>query len=154
MLATTRIPIQTWDTEDIAIIAAIGGAVLVAVCWILAVCWRSVRRSEYRAQLTAMMLQRGMSAEDIARVLQAGVPEQSDNASANADPEVALVKELSEQGYRGDDVERILSAARQHGLDGTTTDIIRTLAKNWVSAGEIERVVRARGQAGRPAPIV
>jgi len=56
----------------VAIVLAAG--VIVAVISTIAVQWRKEREAAYNARLKQIMLERGMSAADIARVIDAGVP--------------------------------------------------------------------------------
>lgn len=54
---------------------AIGAMLLVSTCfivWIVAHYWRKTREAGYNARLKQLMIERGMSAEEIERVLSAG----------------------------------------------------------------------------------
>jgi hypothetical protein len=64
--------------ELVGLFSAVGGLTVTAIA-VLAFCWAIARRAEYRARqveiesaLKQDMLNRGMSAEDIVRVLNAG----------------------------------------------------------------------------------
>jgi hypothetical protein len=57
--------------ETIGLVAVVGG-LLCAITAIVAGTWQKVRRSEIVAALKQDMLNRGMSAEDIRTVLEAG----------------------------------------------------------------------------------
>ena len=61
-----------------------GGWVIYAVIATLAKNWRKARESEHLTLLKQSMIERGMSAEDIERVLKAGLP-----AQGEADPKTA-----------------------------------------------------------------
>lgn len=58
------------DEFDIAM-AAIMVTMTVAVVWIIAHYWRKTRVAAYNARLKQLMIERGMSAGEIERVLQA-----------------------------------------------------------------------------------
>jgi hypothetical protein len=55
-------------------LAAVVGALLLAVIAIVAKEWRCIRVAELQADLKRQMLERGMSAADIEKVLQASAP--------------------------------------------------------------------------------
>ncbi len=59
------------DGLDIAM-ASIITSMSVAVVWVIADQWRKVRVAAYNARLKQLMVERGMSAGEIERVLQAG----------------------------------------------------------------------------------
>jgi hypothetical protein len=59
------------SSEDIAM-ASIMVSMTVAVVWIIAHQWRKVRVAAYNARLKQLMIERGMSASEIERVLGAG----------------------------------------------------------------------------------
>lgn len=59
------------DEFDIAM-ASIMVSMTVAIVWIIAHYWRKVRVAAYNARLKQLMIERGMSADDIERVLHAG----------------------------------------------------------------------------------
>ncbi len=64
--------LQSMPVEKFVPAVAIGGSLLVAAIAIIAKTWQRVRRSEIEADLKREMLARGMSADDIVRVLEAG----------------------------------------------------------------------------------
>lgn len=59
------------SSDDIAM-TSIMVSMTVAVVWIIAHQWRKVRVAAYNARLTQLMIERGMSADEIERVLRAG----------------------------------------------------------------------------------
>ena len=59
------------DEYDIAL-ASIMVTMTIALVWIIAYQWRKVRMAAYNARLKQLMIERGMSAGEIERVLQAG----------------------------------------------------------------------------------
>jgi len=107
--------------------------------------------AENEARLKSLMIQRGMSADEIERVLKTGAVPAPDfrGSSDEDDPEARIVKILAENGYAGDDVERILKAARVGDrVDPRSVRLVETLAENWSKASDIERVLRSRPAQG------
>jgi hypothetical protein len=102
----------------IAFVAIVSGS-LIAITAILAHNWRAVRLSETEGALKRDMLNRGMSAEDIERVIKA-----TDRVAADAwsesdpktetisDNEKELVENLVAEGKTGEEIERILLACK------------------------------------------
>jgi len=113
--------------------------------------WRRVRQSESRTALVGMMLQRGMSAADIERVMQAC----SDSAGEDYEdePDVRIVALMKENEYEGDDIERILDVARVNGrIDVAAVRVVETLVEQGAKVGEIEGILEARRT--HPAPKI
>ena len=149
MMATTVWEWLSKLDDDVYQIAVIILAVaLVGIAWAAAWAWRSVRRSEHRVRLTALLVERGYPRTEIELLLHAALGAHVDageSAEAAADPEVQLVKALGEQSYDGNDTEKVLSAARIDGrIDPSTLAIVKTMAENWVGADEIVRVLESR----------
>lgn len=124
-------------------------ASIVGVAWAIANAWKGVRRSEHQTRLTALMLERGLKSEEIERLLKAGtVFVNSDpicTRPGESDPEVRVVNALSAQSYDGDDIEKVLGAARLNGeIDESAVAIVKTLAENWADADDIVKVLRNR----------
>jgi len=66
-----------WDVATIAVVGAFAVPVSGVVGWILTTWldnWRQVRVSEHLAALKQNMIERGLSAEEIERVINAGLP--------------------------------------------------------------------------------
>jgi len=99
---------------------------------------------ENQDRLKSLMIQRGMSADEIERVLQVegskidflGEPEST---------EARIVEVLSENGYGAGDIERILVAARVgNTIPPSAGKLVLTMAENWAKAADIERVLETR----------
>lgn len=75
----------------VAVAVTCGGPLLWGIVHSLASNWRQVKVAEQNAQLKREMVERGYSADEIARVLEAGAP---------ADPNVEVVRELKAGGRR------------------------------------------------------
>ncbi len=58
--------------EDVGGIIVCAGGVIFAVTLVVSVCWYKIRKSEIAAALKQDMLNRGMSAEEIKTVIEAG----------------------------------------------------------------------------------
>jgi SOS response regulatory protein OraA/RecX len=138
----------------------IGAFVVIAVA-VIAVQWRRVRVAELQAALKKQMLERGMSAEDIEKVLRAAEapapePEQESlvpftgNTAADSP---RLVKLLLEHGYSGDDIERVLRAldcaARREATEGSDAlfrqkaTMVATMAENSLEVADMEKILQA-----------
>jgi hypothetical protein len=73
----------------IAVIGAFAVPLLGIVAWVVAKGmgnWRKVRVSEHLAALKQTMIERGMSAEEIERVLAAGVPAHEESHECSGEP--------------------------------------------------------------------
>jgi hypothetical protein len=105
---------------------------------------------ENQDRLKSLMIQRGMSADEIERVLKAEGP-RPDYTREAEDIEAAIVEVLSENGYEAEDIERILRAARGDGaaISPSAGQLVGTLAENWAKTEDIERILQTRH---RPAP--
>src|SRR5262249_13777712 len=108
----------------LTIIFLFGGWVIVAVIGIVAKAWRRARESEHLAVLKQNMVEKGMSAEDIERVIRA-VPE---GPRDDKSPVAELTEKLAEHEVPAPALEEILRAYR--AADAETQ---RTLAKAVVS---------------------
>lgn len=107
---------------------------------------------ENQDRLKALMIQRGMSAAEIERVLQLESPGIAIK-DPDEDPESMIVKAMSEQHYSAGDIRRVVRAAAG-SPDGTTPElarIIKTMAGNWQSASDIEEYIRNRYARGQHA---
>lgn len=136
----------------VVVLASIGG--MVWIVKIIADGFRKARLLQLDAQLRenhdrlkALMLQRGMNADEIERVLAAGAAAAPHLGQVDAgdNPEMRIVKVLSNNGYGGSDVDRILAAARAKGpITADAAELVETMANNWSDGDDIERVLRGR----------
>jgi hypothetical protein len=97
----------------IGLIAVIGGP-LIAIVAIVASQWRRVRISELEAALKQQMLDKGMSAAEIALVMassqepqRAAKPGSTGNEALD---KAALAQQMIYSGYEGAEIERVLKA--------------------------------------------
>ncbi len=130
----------------IPIVLFAGGA-LVGITAILAHQWRAIRRTELETALKQDMLRRGLSVEEIERVLRA--TERPPEGPAKADPvsdnAYALTEKMIDEGRSGDEIERLVTLLKATG--GTVSDNEYALIEKMLDEGkpidQIERVVRA-----------
>lgn len=98
-------------------VLSIAAAAVVFGIWIVSHYWNDVRRQEIDAALKQDMLNRGMSAADIERVLLASQTPRPPVVEQKADPisnnEYSLVEKMLDEGHSIDDVERIVRAFKQ-----------------------------------------
>lgn len=154
MLATSALDwFSSLNDSTVRLGLVVGAGALVAIIVAIATAWAVIRKSEHRTRLTAMMLERGLKPEEIERILVSGFGD-AEKASerlldANTpDPEVKVVTHLSNCSYDGDDIQKILVAARAAGgIDQGAIDMIKVMANNWTDAEEIAKVLLNR----RPA---
>ena len=155
MLATDLLELfgKMDDDAQSLLVIALGAAVITATC-VLIHAWKRVKQSEQRTLLTSQMLARGMSADEITKVLiSASLAAGAEVAPAAADPEVRIVRILTDQSYDRDAINRILAAARiDASIDAPTIEIVRTLAESWTSASNIVNVLNERRNRRATAP--
>ncbi len=98
-------------------IAAIVCGCVVALVAILSGMWRGVRRAEVEATLKQDMLNRGMSVDQIERVIRASAYNEEKSAPPEpiTDNEYYLVEKLVEEGKTSEDIERIIKAFKTSG---------------------------------------
>lgn len=141
------------DEGIVIVMIVVTAGAIVGIVAVLAAAWRWARDVDYRARLTAMMLQRGMNPDEIERILRAGGPPAKPSDAAFDEPETRLVKELADHYYDGDDINTVLEAAREHGpIDDSDVRFVRPMAESWVSATEIARALRSRRPGRTAAP--
>ena len=106
---------------------------LIAVTAIIAHYWHIVRQSEADASLKQDMLNRGLSIDQIERLLKASsqsveIPERPDTIS---DKEYTLIEKLLDEGKSAEDIERILRACRgpAASAERTSKDVEKALAQ-------------------------
>ena len=128
--------------------------------------WRKVRVAEIEAALKQQMLDRGMGANEIGQVLRSNQKcspaEDEATVQTPSSAKAAVVQALTEGGYEGGDMERILRAFGRHPdptavlhRDGpereaafrraiqAKVEIVEMMAANGNEAEEIERVLTA-----------
>jgi SOS response regulatory protein OraA/RecX len=138
----------------IALVVVVGG-ILATVISHIATQWRKVRLAEIAGALKQQMLEKGMSPAEIEQVLKADQRPKSGGEAVLTGNEpqdkAALVAQLAEHGYEGEDIERILNAF--HGTAGPNAladssskaraELIAHLAEHSYEAEDIVRILRA-----------
>jgi hypothetical protein len=163
-----------WDNvgQDIVSILAItfifGGTAIVGIVTAVVANWRKTRESEHQAVLKQNMLERGMSAVDIERVLRAGpaaaAEEEADRAlkvkaaaAASQDErswDVEVANQLLQHDVPGSEAEQILTAFRAG--DAPTRKALAGKIEEMLDSGangeRVLAVVRALCRPGGAAP--
>ena len=121
---------------------ALAASTVVIIAWAIAWAWVRVRRADIRSRLTTDMLQRGMNPAEIGRVLLAyelTTPEAiASEEDASATPDVRMIKAMSAQDYEGEDIQRVLTAARTlGGINEQQVGIVREMANAWAGTDDI-----------------
>ena len=97
--------------EFIGLVAVLIGP-MIAIVAIVASQWRKVRIAEMEGTLKQQMLDKGMSAADIEKVMNAS-PEFAGQVGSTGDESLdkaTLVQRMVDNGYEGEDIERVLKA--------------------------------------------
>ena len=128
-----------------------------AAIGIVAQSCRRIKESADRAKMLGEMLRRGMSAEEITRILlavQVTADESSeDEIDPDETPEAYVVKCLTDGWYGAEDIKQVLDAAHSHcGLDESTISIIETLAEGGTDTESIVQVLESRQKKAIPTP--
>ena len=133
----------------------IGG--IIAVVAILSHYAAKTRLSAWESGLKSQMIERGMTADEISKVLAAKAhfnapPEKPDDVKAmKADPSANLAAYLTECWYSGEDVAKILAFVQQRATDPQNAKIdyalVRELANQSCEADDILRILAARQPA-------
>jgi len=133
-----------------------GGWVIVAVVNTAAKSWRKVRESEHLAGLKQSMIEKGMSVEDIERVVRAS-PEPEPEPQPKAEkveysPLVNLATKLVEQEVPANVMEEILMAYRDADPAGQRilAKVVEELFDNGADGERVLVVVRTLGRPARP----
>jgi hypothetical protein len=137
-------------------------AMLIPVGIVGFVQWQHVRTAELEAELKQDMLERGMTAQDIERVLRSSqnpsrdrstVAESNYYTARHAEIEAGLIKELAMLNMPADDVERIYKAfnaatsvsPKSHASSeraARDAAFVKRLAQSGRSAEDIERLIQ------------
>jgi hypothetical protein len=109
----------------VPVLALVGGTIVFTV-WILAHYWKRARQIDIESSLKQDMLNRGLSAGDIERVLWAssdGPPEQASPGAQEviSDNEYYVVEKMIDEGKTIDDIERLIRAFKGNGSTAIKT---------------------------------
>lgn len=134
------------DSKEVLVLTVLGGTAIVFIVGIIARTIQKSAQSDHRTRLAALLVQRGLPTTEIERILRAAAAK-GDEAivEASDEPEVQLVKILTDNSYDGDDVKIVLDAARENGaIDASTVAMVKTMSENWIEAKEIAEIIRKR----------
>jgi hypothetical protein len=128
-------------------LAAIVCGAIVGLVAIIAHQWRAVRRTEMELALKQDMLNRGLSVEEIERILRASgtPPEEPAKPDPITDNEYAFVEKMVEEGRTAAEVERLVTLLRSTGggMSDNEYALIEKMLEEGKTVEEIERVIRA-----------
>jgi hypothetical protein len=134
-------------TGIITVSLIFGGWIIVAVVKAVTNNWRKIHESEHQAVLKQSMIERGMGADDIERVLRAG-PDSFDKGAGDAATE--LSKELAEHSVPAPAMEQILNAFRSAN-PGDRKVLSNTVSAMLNGGADSEQVLAAVRALTRPA---
>jgi hypothetical protein len=121
-----------------------GGWIIVAVIGSLGKNWRKVHESEHMAALKQSMIERGMSVEEIERVLRAGPAgledSRTDSTCDQSKKLAELSKRLAEHGVPAPAMEQILGTFRTAGA-GERKNMTRTVVAMLDGGADTEQVL-------------
>ena len=99
--------------------ASVVGGLLLAAIGVMVVQWRRVRVAELEVGLKQQMLEKGMSAVEIEQVMNAGRPAgRASSTAGECRDKGELVQQLIDNGYEGEDIERVLKAYQEPPKQG------------------------------------
>jgi hypothetical protein len=136
----------------ITVTCIFGGWIAVSVISSIAKNWRKVQESEHAAALKQSMIERGMSVDEIERVLRAA-PATSDSEEA-LDESTRISKKLAEHGVPGPAVEHIVGAyhAANPGTKKTLSATVVAMLDGGADSEQVLAAVRAIARPSATAP--
>ncbi len=120
----------------------------------------AARRKDQEHALKREMLAKGLSADEIERVIQASAENKARPSAVDASPakgagfdKTRLVQSLIEQGMDAAGIEQLLRALSEYADDELPAKVvaIESMVEQGMEAGDIERVIRAFQRTPRPA---
>jgi hypothetical protein len=133
-----------------------GLAAVVTLVVMVAYFWSKVRRAEADAVLKQEMIQRGMGADEIERVLRASSAPPEPPAPARDNTPTGLAEVLTDQSYEGDDIAAVLKAVGERGAPLTPEEfaVVCKMAEGGYEGDDIVATIRAlpRAVAASAAP--
>jgi hypothetical protein len=129
-----------------------------ALCWaiteVVSIICRNRRQATQAEQLAVLkksMIDRGMSAEEIERVVRAGGPTEDSKAAKAAKPEKGPVLAMIEQGMEAVDIEKVIVGGLKTGE--TPDDLVKAMSEHGYSGDDIARVLAALDRRPR-VPVI
>jgi hypothetical protein len=123
-----------------------GGGIIVTIITTLSNNWRKVQESEHLATLKQSMVERGMSADEIERVLRAGPANENE-----VDDTTALSTKLVEHNVQTKDMEQILNVFCAADA-GTRITLARSVVAMLDNGAQSDQVLVAVRALSRQAP--
>ena len=117
----------------IPLVMAVCGA-LVGIIAIIAHQWRSIRQAEVEGALKQDMLNRGMTADEIERIIRVSNQPVNGNEKATkkqkpiSDNEYYLVEKLVDEGKSAEEIERIIRAVKAGGTSAPSETLDRSIS--------------------------
>lgn len=128
------------NPDDFLGLIAIVGTGLVFLISFIAYQWRRVRVAEMEATLKQDMIHKGMSVDEIERLLRVGTkpPRPVDVSPAG------LAAHMGAYSYDADDIQRVLRAISQRGVPLTPEEMrsIRKMVADWADGKAIEAAIQ------------
>ncbi|HVJ79805.1 MAG TPA: hypothetical protein VNC50_01950 [Planctomycetia bacterium] len=143
-------------TPALFMFSFLGSVVLLILVGMLSYNWRKARVAGYLASLKSQMIGRGMSAEEIERVLAAGAAPPAPRPDADAlvgdgSAEAQAIASLGAQSYGSDDIAKVCAAlARHDGLPDAEARklkdaaLVKSMAAQWMDADDMVKLLSAR----------
>jgi hypothetical protein len=153
--------------DEVVVLALVVGGLLLAAIAVVAHHWRHVRVAELQLALKRQMLERGMSAADIEKVLHASAASHPAEPGGEvcftgnpAEDKTKLVSILLDNGYEAEDIERILRAVHDPACPGQDSNTLaqkaaalKVLIENGLEAEDIEKVLHGFAGGSRQEPV-
>jgi len=123
--------LHRFDANQLIGLTAVIGGLLVAMVSVVATQWRRVRIAQLETNLKRLMIEKGMPLAQVEQVMKvhrdsaedgSGFPSGNENAD-----KAALVQRMVDNGYEGEDIERVLKAY-QPAAKPTPDNGVRNLA--------------------------
>jgi len=126
--------------DFLGLIAIVGTALVFLICFV-AYQWRRVRVAEMEATLKQDMIQKGMAAEEIQKILRAGEKPTKPMDTSSA----GLAAHMAAYSYDADDIQRVLKAIGDRGRSLTPEEMrsVRKMVTDWADGSAIEAAIRA-----------
>jgi len=127
------------------VLLALGIPGVAVICWAVTHVigeWLKARQAESELALKQDMVARGMSAEEIARVLHAGKGAKGAGALLSEHSGTKEISELlAENSYAGDDIVQVLQACQGMPVDALAA--VKPLIENGYSGDDIVKALKA-----------
>jgi hypothetical protein len=115
--------LEKQNVDQLIGFVAVAGGLLIPIVAIISAQWARVRREECRtrqaeteAALKQQMIERGMSADEMVRVLESGQMKPASDEEKRAKQDVALMQQMIDNGMSADEIVRVLETARKKAL--------------------------------------